>query len=70
MKLVARNQTLILLTSWKVVCKLEETAYWLELIAEANIFMEERLKPLHTEAEELTAMFVAMVKTVKNRVKK
>src|ERR687895_502583 len=38
--------------------ELEETTYWLELIAEADIFTEERLKPLHNEAEELTAMFV------------
>ena len=45
--------------------ELEETIYWLELIAEANIFTEELLKPLHAEAEELIAMFVAMVKNVK-----
>jgi four helix bundle protein len=45
--------------------ELEETIYWLELIAEADIFTEERLKPLHAEAEELIAMFVTMVKNVK-----
>jgi four helix bundle protein len=49
--------------------ELEETNYWLESIADANIFTEERLKPLNTEAEELTAMFVTMVKTVKNKAK-
>jgi four helix bundle protein len=47
--------------------ELEETIYWLELIADANIFSEERLKPLHTEAEELTAMFVTIVKNVKSK---
>ncbi|MGH9945137.1 MAG: four helix bundle protein [Pyrinomonadaceae bacterium] len=47
--------------------ELEETVYWLELIGEANIFNQERLNPLHHEAEELTAMFVSMVKTVKSR---
>ncbi|MGH9901563.1 MAG: four helix bundle protein [Pyrinomonadaceae bacterium] len=47
--------------------ELEETIYWLELIGEAGIFGEERLRPLHGEAEELTAMFVSMVKNVKTR---
>ena len=45
--------------------ELEETLYWLELLAEANIFTEERLKPLHQEAEELISMFVTMAKKVK-----
>jgi four helix bundle protein len=45
--------------------ELEETIYWLELIWEAGLFTEERLKPLHDEAEELVAMFVVMVKHVK-----
>ncbi|HEX8129694.1 MAG TPA: four helix bundle protein [Pyrinomonadaceae bacterium] len=47
--------------------ELEETVYWLELINEAGIFPEERLQPLHQEAEELIAMFVTMVKNVKNK---
>ena len=47
--------------------ELEETIYWLELINEAGIFNGERLQPLHQEAEELTAMFVTMVKNVKNQ---
>ncbi|HEX8649417.1 MAG TPA: four helix bundle protein [Pyrinomonadaceae bacterium] len=45
--------------------ELEETIYWLELVSEAGFFTEERLKPLHDEAEELIAMFVTMVKNVK-----
>lgn len=47
--------------------ELEETLYWLELIAEAEIFTEAKLKALHTEADELTAMFVSMVKNTKDR---
>ena len=47
--------------------ELEETIYWLELLGEANIFTEDRLKPLHHEAEELISMFVTMVKNVKIR---
>jgi four helix bundle protein len=45
--------------------ELEETIYWLELIAEAKIFPLTRLKALQTEAEELIAIFVTMVKNVK-----
>ncbi|HJU53808.1 MAG TPA: four helix bundle protein [Pyrinomonadaceae bacterium] len=49
--------------------ELDETIYWLELLGEANIFTEERLKPLHQEAEELISMFVTIVKNVKVRSK-
>jgi four helix bundle protein len=45
--------------------ELEETIYWLELLGDANIFEEERLKPLHREIEELIAMFVTISKNVK-----
>jgi four helix bundle protein len=45
--------------------ELEETIYWLELLSEAGIFPKERLQPLCSEAEELIAMFVTMVKNVK-----
>ena len=45
--------------------ELEETLYWLELMAEAKIFSEERIKPLCEESEELLSMFVTMVKNVK-----
>jgi len=47
--------------------ELEETVYWMELISEASVFAEERLLPLRQEAQELTAMFVTMVKNVKNK---
>jgi len=45
--------------------ELDETIYWLELIVEAKIFPVTRLETLHTEADELVAMFVSMVKNVK-----
>src|SRR5690349_12347475 len=47
--------------------ELEETAYWLELIVEAEVFPAERLASLLTEASELTAILTASVKTVKSR---
>ena len=45
--------------------ELEESIYWLELMGDANIFDEDRLRPLHQEIEELIAMFVTMVKNIK-----
>ena len=47
--------------------ELEETIYWLDLISEALILKAERLKPPHDEAQELIAMFVSIVKNVKNK---
>lgn len=47
--------------------ELDETIYWLELLSESGIVKAERLKPLLAECEELTAMFVTMVKNVKGR---
>jgi len=47
--------------------ELEETQYWLELLTEAEIIPQERLTLLQTEAEELIAIFVTMVKKVKAR---
>ena len=49
--------------------ELEETLYWLELLGEAKIFSGERLKPICEETEELLAMFVTMVKGVKEKAK-
>jgi four helix bundle protein len=45
--------------------ELEETCYWLELLIEANVFPEEKLKPLLGEANELTAILITVVKNVK-----
>ena len=42
--------------------ELEESAYWLELLEEANIFPVERLAELMDETNELTAIFVTIIK--------
>ncbi len=47
--------------------EIEETTYWLELIADAGILTETQVKALLAEANELTAMFVSMVKNTKHR---
>jgi len=45
--------------------ELEETAYWLELLNEGGIFSFAKLQPLMKECDELTAIFVAIIKKVK-----
>jgi four helix bundle protein len=45
--------------------ELEETIYWLELLADGGIVQQRKLGPLRREAEELIAIFVASVKTAK-----
>jgi four helix bundle protein len=49
--------------------ELEETVYWLELLEEAGICLEERLRPLKEEADELMAIFVTIVRKTKSRAK-
>lgn len=43
----------------------DETAFWLELMQEAGIFLESKLRSLNKEANELTAIFVASIRTAK-----
>ncbi len=45
--------------------ELEETVYWMELLAESKIVESSKLQALFQEAEELTSILVASVKTVK-----
>jgi len=47
--------------------ELEETSYWLELLAPAGIMSAERIAPLLKETGELTAIFITMVKKVKTK---
>ena len=44
-----------------------ETVYWLNLLIDSKIVKKEKLSELCKEADELAAIFVASVKTVKNR---
>lgn len=47
--------------------ELDETAYWLELLKDSGISNTEKLTPLLRETDELTAIFVTIVKKVKNK---
>jgi len=47
--------------------ELDETGYWLELLKDSVIFPAEKLESLLKETDELTAIFVTIVKKVKGR---
>ena len=45
--------------------EVEETAYWLELLVDADIVAADKLAPLRQEIDELTAIFVTILKRSK-----
>jgi four helix bundle protein len=47
--------------------ELEETAYWLELIEEMQLFPAKKLEPIYAETRELIAIFVTIAKNTKAR---
>ena len=47
--------------------ELDETGYWLELLKDSGIFPAEKLESLLKETDELTAIFVTIVKKVKSK---
>lgn len=48
-----------------VVEESDETVFWLELLADAELVKRHTLEPLLREANELTAIFVAACQTAK-----
>jgi four helix bundle protein len=49
--------------------ELDETIYWLELLADSNVVSPKRLEGLRREAEELMSILVTIARKVKNRPK-
>lgn len=48
--------------------ELEETAYWFELLVESEIVSPADLEPLRNECDQLTAIFVTIVKRAKANI--
>jgi hypothetical protein len=46
----------------------DECCYWLELIMDGEILPRNSVEPLHQEANELTAIFVASIRTAKSAI--
>ena len=47
--------------------EIEETAYWLELLVEGKILPAKSLSALRQECDELTAIFVTIIKKAKDK---
>ena len=45
--------------------ELEETGYWFELLVDSEIVLPDRLSSLRAECDELTAIFVTIIKRSK-----
>jgi len=45
--------------------EIDETGYWLELLVDAELVAPDKLAPLRAECEELTAIFVSILKRSK-----
>jgi four helix bundle protein len=47
--------------------EMDETAYWVELLTEAEIITADKLKALQQEVDELIAIFTTIAKRVKDK---
>ena len=45
----------------------DETEYWLELLVEAELAPQEGIQSMYQETDEILAMTVASLKTLRNR---
>lgn len=45
----------------------DETLYWMELLVDSDLVPEHQLQPLMKEGDELVAMTVASIKTLRDR---
>jgi four helix bundle protein len=49
--------------------ELEESEYWLELLAESGFYLEEKLRSLKRETGELKGIFISIVRNTKAKSK-
>jgi four helix bundle protein len=63
----ARSDVELLAKLGVVEQELDESLLWMELLMESNIMPADRLNDLRCEGEELLAMTVAAIKTLKSR---
>ncbi len=45
----------------------DESAYWMELVVEGSLLPQDRVLPLHQEADELTAIFASSIKSARRK---
>ena len=69
----ARSRAEFIAKLGTVVEEMDETVFWLDLMTASEIMPDHRMRALHSEADELLAIFVASqltVKSVSHRVRK
>ncbi len=66
----ARSKAEFIAKAGECLKEIEETSYWLELLVDSGIVTEERLADLTNECGELTAIFVASIRTAKRNKEK
>ena len=66
----SRSQAEMISKTEVALQELEETIYWMELLVESGIVKARRLSDLMREANELTAILVTSVKTLKRKIRK
>lgn len=55
-----------MLNKWKIVEEeADETLFWLELLVDSGMMPEAKLRPLMNEVEEIIAMLVASINTLR-----
>ena len=52
-----------------VLEEIDESLYWMEMLVEAGIIKKERLAGLMDEADQITAMATASIKTARGKLK-
>jgi len=61
----ARSRAEFIAKSGDCLREIEETTYWLDLLAESGIVAQERLTALRRESDEITAIFVTILRNAK-----
>ncbi len=55
-----------MINKWKIVEEeADETLYWLELLCDAGVLPESQLRPVMREVDEILAMLVASIRTLR-----
>jgi len=56
-----------MLNKWKIVEEeADETLFWLELLVESGMISEAKLRPLMNEVDEILAMLVTSINTLRH----
>lgn len=53
-----------------VIEEADESLYWMELLLETNLIPKERMSELMQEADELTSIFIATVKSTRENMRR